>query len=131
MKKKDYKIWHEVKLKINNSESVPALFNEREIWYCHLGENVGYEQDGKGVGYLRPVLIFKKFNKEIFWGLPLTSTLKTLPFYSAISFREGTNSSVILSQIRLVDAKRLNNRIGIISHNDYKKIVSQFKDLLT
>ena len=129
MKKKDYKKWHDRKSLINDVANRPD-FHEREVWYCHLGENIGYEQDGKGRDYLRPILIVRKFNNEILWGIPLTSTIKGSRFYSTISFGSGTKSSAILSQIRLIDAKRLSYRIGIISRQEIRVVIEQFKKLL-
>jgi len=31
-----------------------------------LGKNIGYEQDGNGSGFSRPVLVVKKFNNQMF-----------------------------------------------------------------
>jgi len=69
---KDYGQWHYLKSKIEIDTPSPQ-FRELEIWWCSLGKNVGTEEDGKNNLFERPVLIFRKFNKEIFWGLPLTS----------------------------------------------------------
>ena len=60
---KDYKIWTPIKREINNSNLRPFGCKEREIWICNLGENIGFEEDGKGKDYTRPVLILKVFNK--------------------------------------------------------------------
>jgi len=56
MPKKDYIKWHKVKTNINDLEK-RAFFHEREIWFCYLGANIGFEQNGTGGDYLRPVLI--------------------------------------------------------------------------
>ena len=48
-----------------------AIFHEENL-VCHLGANVGFEQDGIGEDFLRPVLILRKFNVYMFWALPLT-----------------------------------------------------------
>lgn len=69
--KKDFQKWHEKKTDIDEVEKRP-FFQEREIWFCHLGVNVGFEQDGNGDDFLRPVIVFRKFNKEVFWAIPLT-----------------------------------------------------------
>lgn len=70
---KDFHEWHDQKEKLEQGES-RLFFHPREIWFCALGLNVGFEQDGRGEEYLRPVLIFRKFNNQVFWGLPLTKT---------------------------------------------------------
>lgn len=55
------------------------LFNEREIWWCSIGENIGFEGDGKNDMFERPVLILKKYNAEVFFGAPLTTSTKEHP----------------------------------------------------
>lgn len=127
---KDYGKWHSLKQITNNSQEKRPFFHEREIWYCHLGENIGFEQDGKGASFLRPVVILRKFNNEIFWAIPLTSTLKDSKYYYVISFGDGNKSSAILSQIRLVDAKRLSHKIGFITKDEFVLLTKKLKDLI-
>lgn len=127
--KKDYKNWHSKKTQINEIESRP-FFHEREIWYCAIGINVGFEQDGKGEDFLRPIVIYKKFNNEIFWAFPLTLTQKKSKFYFQFSFEDNIESVAILSQIRLIDARRLDHKIGDISKEDFEKLTKKFKELL-
>ena len=74
--KKDFQKWHTKKTEIERSNDIRIFFHEREVWWCTIGSNVGFEQDGKGEKFARPVLIFKKFNKEIFWALPLSTKIK-------------------------------------------------------
>lgn len=114
---KDYKKWMKEKSGINNEKARP-FFHEREIWFASLGENVGYEQDGGGERFLRPILILKKFNNNIVWALPLTRTDKKNKYYFHIS----PDSVAILSQIRLVDAKRLQYKTGDVKEVDFIKI---------
>ena len=45
---KDFKKWHKIKENIHEKAG-SALFQERELWWCSLGVNVGFEQDGTGV----------------------------------------------------------------------------------
>jgi len=116
---KDYEVWTPLKRDLNNADEPRFFFHERQVWYCHLGENIGFEQDGRGEDFLRPVVIVGKFNNDIFWGVPLTRTRKALPFYFAFSLQgantdENTISTAVLSQIRLIDAKRLRRLIGYI-----------------
>jgi len=127
--KKDYQVWTPEKEKINNNESVRPGFHEREVWYCHLGENVGFEQDGKGDQFLRPVIVLRKFNNEIFWAIPLTSTIKKSNYYFTVTL-EDNKSSAILSQIRLVDAKRLSHKIGDVTKEEFEELKKKLKDLI-
>lgn len=126
--KKDFKIWHERKTVIDGVLRRP-FFHDREIWFCHLGTNIGFEQDGAGNDFLRPVVIVRKFNNEIFWGVPLTRSIKKSSFYFQFSFEHG-DSSAILSQIRLIDARRLGHKIGMITKVDFEEIKKRLKALL-
>ena len=58
---KDFKGWHKDKEIIHN-EKPRVFFHEREIWFTYLGVNIGFEQDGQGDKFLRPVIILRKFN---------------------------------------------------------------------
>lgn len=54
---KDFDRWHAKKRALHEDEldNIP-YYNEREVWFCVMGCNIGYEQDGKGNEYVRPVL---------------------------------------------------------------------------
>ncbi len=115
--KKDYKKWHDRKSKIHNDKKRP-FFHEREIWFASLGENVGFEQDGSGENFLRPAVILLKFNNDVAWILPLTRTDKIGKYY----FKISNQSVAILSQIRLIDTKRLQYKIDTMSENNFTKL---------
>ena len=70
---KDFDRWNGQKAELNNAASILS-FKEREIWFCHLGLNIGHEQDGDAETFLRPALILKKFPNETFFAIPLTRT---------------------------------------------------------
>lgn len=128
---KDFFEWY-AKKELIDKISGRLYFHEREVWWCSLGVNVGFEQDGKGSKFARPVLVFKKFNKEVFWALPVTTKVKKNIFHSTIDLNDSLPRLVILSQIRLIDAKRLLDKIGTISEENYlniKKAVINLCDL--
>ncbi len=132
--KKDFQKWHNKKSQINDIEK-PPFFHEREIWFCYLGANVGFEQDGMGEDFLRPVLIIRKFNNKIFWAIPLTKPKNKLNnkkenYYYTFSFGSEIKSIAILSQIRIIDARRLSYRIGEINQEDFLKLIEKLKALL-
>jgi mRNA interferase MazF len=118
---KDFRSWHSKKEKVDKKDD-RVFFHEREIWFAHLGTNVGFEQDGKGDNFGRPVVIFRKFNKEVFWGVPLTTREKGGKFYFPIDLDDGLSRKAILSQLRLFDAKRLYQKIGVIDEKTAKKL---------
>ena len=127
---KNFKTWHQKKEKIHKEKERP-FFHEREVWFCALGANVGYEQDGSGDEFLRPVIVIRKFNNAVFWGLPLTKTLKKGKYYFSFVIDEKTEpSTAILSQIRLIDAKRLQYKIGDASEKDHSEIKKRLMNLL-
>jgi mRNA interferase MazF len=130
--RKDYTQWHKKKIEIEHGNDERLFFHEREVWWCSTGSNVGFEQDGKGENFARPVLIFKKFNKEIFWGIPLSTkvktTEKTAKFYFSVNLlltpdtNDGIERVAILSQMRLIDGKRLISKMGFIDEANYQDI---------
>ncbi len=124
---KDFDRWNEAKKIIHTNENLP-LFSEREVWWCVLGLNVGSEEDGKGRQYLRPVLIIRKFNKNIFYGIPITSNKKEGIFYAPIDSGD-VHGSVILSQMRLIDARRLSHILGKITGKESAVIKQKLKAL--
>lgn len=128
--KKDFQKWHNKKSDIDQIEKRP-FFHEGEIWWRALGINVGFEQDGGGDDFLRPVIVYKKFNNEVFWAIPLTHTDKKTKYYFQIpSTQNGEISTAILSQIRLVDARRLSHKLGNVSKEDFAALTKKFKALL-
>src|SRR3989344_5888284 len=127
--KKDFKSWHENKSNIQEAKERP-FFHEREIWFVSIGLNIGFEEDGKGETFLRPVIILKKFNNESFWGEPITRRLKNNQYYFPFKMGERGMNSLILSQLRLMDAKRLHYKIKVMDHKEYEKVKQKLKDLI-
>ncbi len=125
---KDFDNWGIKKKKVHGVDVRP-MFKERDIWWCILGTNVGDEQDGKGDNFTRPVLVLKKFNSNIFIGIPLSTQLKDNKFYYRINFR-NMDQSLLLSQLRLMDAKRFEIRMGYISLGEMEKIKERIKELI-
>ncbi|MFY9990557.1 MAG: hypothetical protein WAL40_05890, partial [Rhodoplanes sp.] len=79
---KDFDGWNKIKKEVNAYELRRDFFyHQREVWWCAIGVNVDVETDGKQVNFERPVLVLQKFNKEMFWGVPLTSRGRTGEFY--------------------------------------------------
>lgn len=106
---------------IIDKTNIDRQIKEHEVYWCSLGENIGFEQDGKGEGFRRPVLIFKKFNNNLFWGIPMSTKNKDNKYYVKILLK-NVEQSAIISQLRILDSKRLDQYIGYISTPDFKKI---------
>jgi len=125
---KDFDEWN-IQKKITDSVENKKTFHEREVWFTKIGENIGFEQNGKGEEFLRPVVVYKKFSKNVFLGIPLTRTIKEGKFYSSFDFK-GQTSIAILSQIRLFDSKRLSYPTGRMSQGDYGKLKEKLIELI-
>ena len=78
---KDFDRWNKVKKAINATGKVGRLyFHEGDIWWVHLGVNVGYEIDGKSSDFSRPVIILRKYNQYSFLALSLTTNARPNTF---------------------------------------------------
>lgn len=119
--------WIRLKEKLHNSSGKPPLFKEGEVWWCSLGENVGKEINGKSSLFSRPVLVFKKLSRDTF-GLPTTSQTRKGSWYVEIGYG-GRLVTVILSQARVFDAKRMSTIIGKIDSANMKKVRTAFREL--
>ena len=126
--KKDFDSWN-IQKKDTDKNDNKKTFHEREIWFIKIGENIGFEQDGKGNEFLRPVIVYKKFSKNVFVGLPLTKANKDGKFYCQFEFKDK-KSTAILSQVRLFDTKRLKYKIGKMSVGDYGIVKRKLIELL-
>src|SRR3990167_9148063 len=111
---KDFDVWNKNKKQIHERYTTDVYFYEREIWWCSLGANVGYEQDGTGEAFERPIVIIKKYNPQIFLAVPLSTTVKRGKYYASLGLVDGRDAVAILSQLRLLACNRLTTRLGIL-----------------
>jgi len=118
---KDFWTWHTKKEQLNEAIGT-ALFHEREVWWCALGANIGFEQDGSSELFTRPVVILSKFNLDACLVVPLTSKPKKGKYYFAVGDVSGRNSVAILSQIRFVDRKRLALKIATMDQDTFQAL---------
>ncbi|MEK7115125.1 MAG: type II toxin-antitoxin system PemK/MazF family toxin [Patescibacteria group bacterium] len=108
--------WNNIKKKIDLEKNKPNRFpKEGEVWMSFLGKNVGFEQNGSGDNFSRPVLIIKKFNNHMFWSVPLSTKQKKFDFYYNFTDPNNNQVSVILAQLRLISVKRLKRKIYDLS----------------
>lgn len=125
----EYDKWNKVKKETEKSNII-AYYKEREIYWVKLGRNIGCETYGKGDEFLRPVLIYKKLGSFSFLGIPLTSKEKKGTFY--FSFYPLNNLKLnyaLLNQVKVISVKRLNNKFGRISVDDFKFLKEKFINL--
>lgn len=114
---------------IIDKTNIDRQIKEHEVYWCSLGENIGFEQNGKGNDFRRPVLIFKKFNNNLFWGIPMSTKIKDNKYYVRVTLK-NINQSAMISQLRVLDTKRLDDKIGYISRVDFWKIKLKIIDIL-
>ncbi|MEK7501101.1 MAG: type II toxin-antitoxin system PemK/MazF family toxin [Patescibacteria group bacterium] len=116
--------WFRVKVNLWKKDS-RVVFKQRDIWWCSLGVNLGEEMFGKGKKFTRPVLVLRKFTGNSFLGLPLTKQQKQGSWYVEITIHKEKRW-VMLNQARILDKKRLTNRIGVLDDNDFQKVKVRF-----
>jgi mRNA interferase MazF len=121
--------WHEIKKDISKENKKIVIPKAREVYWASIGENIGYEQNGKGEIFSRPVLIVKRFSRNMFFGIPLSTQIKDGNFFYNFDFLEQ-QSNALLVQARLYDTKRLENRLGMIEKSDFVNIKIKLKELL-
>ncbi len=127
---KDFDGWNEDKKHTHFSENYLLLYKKHQIRWCRLGVNVGFEQDGTGNEYSRPVLIIKGFNRNVCLVVPLTTSTKENPYHFALGEIDGKKSFVIMSQLRLIDTRRLDKQISVLPKSKFEEIRKAIKDML-
>lgn len=126
--KVDFENWGNRKFKVHDNK--PVLANKGEIWWCNLGKNIGFEEDGKGEEFERPVLVLKVFNSEICICVPLTSKEHNDKFHCKVQIDSGITSYAILSQIRNLSTRRFRRFVGSVPKNDRLAVIKRFYNLI-
>jgi len=121
--------WNSLKKEINKNDKIP-FFRNWQIWYISMWVNIWFEQDWKNDTFSRPVLILKKFNKDIFLWVPTTTIKKEWKFYFNIGNIKWKKNFLILSQIRLYSSKRLLKIIWWINKDILKEIKQKISKLI-
>lgn len=116
---KDFDGWS-IKKKSIDLDKSQKLYQVRDIWWCSLGVNIGREQDGKNADFLRPVLILKGLSKDTCLVAPLTASIHEHPYRVNVGRAPNKESKVVLSQIRVIDSKRLVQKILKLDLNTFE-----------
>jgi mRNA interferase MazF len=125
---KQFDEWNGIKKIVNDQTA--KLYGERDIWWCSLGVNVGFEQDGTGRSFERPVVVLKGFSKMVCLVVPLTTSTKENKYHFPLGEIDGKQASAITSQVRLVDTRRFIDKIGMLDTLKFKGLKNAVKDLL-
>ena len=67
--------WNAIKKNIDEN-SKNMKYHAGDVWWCNLGKNIWFEENGKGDNFERPVLVIKGFSKHVCLIVPLTSKEK-------------------------------------------------------
>lgn len=111
---KDFDRWNSTKKAINGDLDERLYFHEGEVWWVHLGVNVGYELDGKHAQFSRPVIVLKKYNQYSFLALPLTTNAKPSKWRVPVGKVDDEDAFAVLSQLRNIDSLRLIEKKGSV-----------------
>jgi mRNA interferase MazF len=113
--------WMPKKVKIHFSNRGEVYFEEREIWWASLGENIGSEANGKNVHFERPVVVLKKLSRDMLLAIPTTTKVKNGTWYHRFHFA-GHERRAMLSQVRAISSKRLVRKMGALTLMDFKSL---------
>jgi mRNA interferase MazF len=127
----DFDQWNEIKKKIEASENKPKKYpKEGEVWMSNVGRNVGFEQNGMGDDFSRPILIVKKFNNQMFWAVSLSTKQKDFDFYFNYTDPNDQKVSAILAQLKLVSVKRLRRKMYDLETDLLGEIIERLRNFL-
>lgn len=126
---KDFDTWNSQKKKLDEKHP-DIIFRRREIRWCTMGLNIGYEQDGKGDYYERPVLIIRKLGRFTFIGVPITTQPKQGFIFHHFKLTNGESRVAIIGQLRVFDARRLTTFVDMISREEFFPIIKAVQNLI-
>lgn len=126
--------WNEVKKDTQNNQRKLGI-KPREIFWVKIGQNIGSEEFGKDKNFARPVIVIRKLTSDLFIGVPLTSTLRDDEYFHRFNYENKQhgvieNSAMIL-QVKSFSIKRVMNKIGFVSKNDFEKIVEKLQRIVS
>jgi len=114
--------WIKIKEFLHLKKNPPG-FNEGEIWWANIGENIGHEENGKDARFVRPFVVIKKFNKDLLFGVPCSSVFKENRYYYKINMETiDFETSALLSQTRTISSKRLVRLIDKIGSGSFREL---------
>lgn len=126
--RKNFAKWNCNKIQLEDCHR-KILYKEGEIWWTHIGVNLGVESCGKGENFQRPVLILKKLGKYSCIVLPVTTQPQNGHSYIQYSQREHT-VWIMLNQIKTISIKRIYRRQLTLLEKDFIHIKSGFINFL-
>lgn len=129
--KNEFDKWNTEKQKLDAEEYSKENFPQiGEVWMSVIGKNIGYEQNGTGDNFSRPVAIVSRFNNKMFWVAPLSTKQKEFDFYYNFLDPNNQKVSIIIAQLKLVSLKRLKRKMYDLSEKDFNATLQRIKSFL-
>lgn len=128
----EYDKWNEVK-KDTQKKKRKLGMKSREIFWVKLGQNLGSEEYGKGKDFARPVIIVRRLTRDLFIGIPITTTIKNNDYFHSFTYmnksRGMVENSAMILQVKTFSIKRVLSKVGIVDKEDFDKILEKTKSL--
>ena len=126
---KDFDAWNRMKQRLDGRERFPFA-SPREIWWCALGINVGVELNGKHEQFERPIVVIRAYNAEMLKVVPLsTRSPREDRFHLAIVSSSADSTYAVLSQARVISARRLLRKVGKVTVEELRTLKRRLHDL--
>ena len=129
MDEENFEKWNKQKQEIYKSGKY-IHYKEGEIRWVYMGQNIKSEIVGKGDGFSRPVLVFKKVYGHSCIAIPLTSQDKIGSYHYTFDGASRKKYCAVFTQIRYIDGTRIREKIDYVSLNKFKEIESAFIEFI-
>ena len=124
---KRFEEWINLKGKLHGKNNDPPRVKKGDIWWTSIGENIGFEINGKSQLFTRPVIILKKMMYGLYFVIPTTTKIKNRPWL--VPFRHRSLDMVAcIHHARPIDYRRLSSCIGEINESDFARIKAAFRN---
>ncbi len=102
-----------------------------EIWIVNIPTTDGHEQHGT-----RPVIILADTPSSVVVGIPCTTNMRALRFSYTVSITASEHNGLVqdsialVLQVRAIDKKRLQQKVGAVEKEVLQKIEEELRRLL-
>jgi len=102
-----------------------------EIWIVNIPTTDGHEQHGT-----RPVIILADTPSSVVVGIPCTTNMRALRFPYTVSITASEHNGLVqdsialVLQVRAIDKKRLQQKVGAVEKEVLQKIEEELRRLL-
>ena len=103
-----------------------------EVWIVTIPSIGGHEQHG-----IRPVILLADTCASVVIGIPCTTNMRALRFPHTVSVVPSIKSGLaqdsiaLVLQIRAIDKKRLEKKVGVLDKSVLRQIERELRRLLT